>query len=488
MSALVEQSYEVVPTSSLTLHPENYNSGDVDAIHASIDRTGFYGAIIVQKSTRHICAGNHRYLAAQRAGLLEIPVIVVDVDDDEARAILAADNGTARLASVRDEKLAALLEKLAATPQGLAGTGYTDDDFAKLTARLAGQGADGDKPEPPVELPYSPKTKPGDVWHLGAHRVICGDVRDPQTVATLMAGDLADLVFTSPPYNVDVDYGSHDDGPRPWPEYRDFLTACLDPVLAYLAPGRALCWNLGVNPRTYPHRQAVMLEDLGLEYVRQLVWKKVGVPVPSWFHTDRERVARMFSPNMTHEVVLLYVTPGGEPVSAGPPDPDQAAAMFNRRTFDPEPAHELVVVFANAKQLEKGRKVTFPNTLEHDVFELNQAASTVDIPTASASGRTGPKGVNLDRRSRKAHPAPFPVELPAAFIRHLADVGTVVLDPFVGSGSTIIAAAKTGRIGRGIDNDPAYVDVACYRYQRLTGDLPVNDETGQAVNFLAANR
>lgn len=154
--------------------------------------------------------------------------------------------------------------------------------------------------------------------------------------------------------------------------------------------------------------------------------------------------------------------------------------MFYRRPFDPTPAYELVVIFARGNALAPGSAVLFDNTLEHDVFTIAQSQATRDLgPGPTRSGADS----NLDRRSFKSHPCPFPVALPEAFIRHLADVGAWVLDPFAGAGSTIIAANAAGRRGAGIEIDPAYCDVTCLRYQQLTGDHPVLARTGDRVDF-----
>ena len=123
-----EQSYESATLTSLTPHPENPRRGDVGKIRDSIEASGFYGALLVQRSTGHVLAGNHRLLAARAEGLTSVPVIYLDVDDDAARRVLLADNRTADLATYDEGDLAALLTSL----PDLTGTGYTSEDLAKL--------------------------------------------------------------------------------------------------------------------------------------------------------------------------------------------------------------------------------------------------------------------------------------------------------------------------------------------------------------------
>ena len=132
-----EQEYELVSLESLKLHPRNARMGDVSAIEHSIKQNGFFGACVVQKSTRFILAGNHRYLAAREAGLVEVPVLWVDVDDDRALRILLVDNRTNDDASYNREALAELLSELAGNSD-LLGTGYDSSDLDNLIKDLAG--------------------------------------------------------------------------------------------------------------------------------------------------------------------------------------------------------------------------------------------------------------------------------------------------------------------------------------------------------------
>ena len=131
-----EQEYELVSLESLKLHPRNARMGDVSAIEHSIKQNGFFGACVVQKSTRFILAGNHRYLAAREAGLVEVPVLWVDVDDDRALRILLVDNRTNDDASYNREALAELLSELAGNSD-LLGTGYDSSDLDNLIKELA---------------------------------------------------------------------------------------------------------------------------------------------------------------------------------------------------------------------------------------------------------------------------------------------------------------------------------------------------------------
>jgi len=129
---VLSDSVELAPTANLTPHPRNPRQGDVGAIHESIQENGFYGALVVQRSTGHVLVGNHRLRAAVQAGAESVPAMFVDVDDATALRILLADNRTNDLASYDEAELAALLQGIMADAGTLAGTGYDGDALDEL--------------------------------------------------------------------------------------------------------------------------------------------------------------------------------------------------------------------------------------------------------------------------------------------------------------------------------------------------------------------
>lgn len=131
MNTIPQRYRAKVPISELTPHPRNPRQGDVGAIHESIEANGWYGALVVQKSTQFILAGNHRTIAAAQAGGDAVPVLELDCDDDTALRILLADNRTNDLATYDDPLLLETLETLARV-NGLRGTGYDGDDIDDL--------------------------------------------------------------------------------------------------------------------------------------------------------------------------------------------------------------------------------------------------------------------------------------------------------------------------------------------------------------------
>lgn len=127
-----QQQFAMAPLEAVRRHPHNPRRGSVPAIRESISANGWYGAVIAQRSTGYILAGNHRYEAARLEGAEQIPVLWLDVDDEAARRILVADNRTNDLAGYDDDRLKDLLEQVLADDHSLRGTGYTDDDLHRF--------------------------------------------------------------------------------------------------------------------------------------------------------------------------------------------------------------------------------------------------------------------------------------------------------------------------------------------------------------------
>lgn len=127
----INDGYEVLPLDAVKPHPRNPRRGDLDAIKASVDVNGFYGAVVANKRTGYILAGNHRWMAAKMLELPEIPVVWVDVGEAEEKRILAADNRTAELGGYDEAVLASLLQGVQ-DDGGLLGTGYDEDDLNRL--------------------------------------------------------------------------------------------------------------------------------------------------------------------------------------------------------------------------------------------------------------------------------------------------------------------------------------------------------------------
>jgi hypothetical protein len=178
VTRIITGGVEMVDATQLQEHPDNPRRGDLGAVVASIQHHGFWGTLIVQRSTGHVLAGNHRLKAARKLGIEHVPVQYVDCDVDQARAILLADNRTSDLGGYDNETLAALLGQLDASC-GLEGTGYDAGDLEALLDGLAapdeGEGYEDDEELDGNEaLETSAREVDVDSFEMGCRCPRCG--------------------------------------------------------------------------------------------------------------------------------------------------------------------------------------------------------------------------------------------------------------------------------------------------------------------------
>lgn len=409
----------------LVPHPDNPRRGNVDEIMESIQKNGFVGALVVQKSTQHILAGNHRWKAARALGMEVLPVMTIDCDDATAQRILLADNRTSDTATYDTETLARVLQE-AAESRNLEGTLYTSDDLDALLQKLRTEERPkvNTDPDDAPALDHTPSvTKPGDIWTLGNHRLICGDSTDPKVLEALMADDIADLVWTDPPYGVAIVGGSHQLSPEERrrrggleiqndaldpQRLEEFLQNSLSLAASHTKPGG--CWYVTAPAGPLFAPFASVLGRLGI-WRQTLVWVKDSLVMGrSDYHYKHEA---MFYGWMPGETPPVY-------------DVTHDAVFYGWR---PGAAHQA------------------PD---------NRAQQTVwEIPRPKRSAE---------------HPTMKPVALITKAIENSTNVEDIVLDPFAGSGSTLIAAHMTHRHARVVELDPRYCDVIVTRYEQLTGE------------------
>ena len=409
---------ELWPVDRLRPYERNartHSAEQVAQIAASIVEFGFTNPILVD-SNDGIIAGHGRLTAAQELGLRTVPVVVLDhLSDRQRKAYIIADNQLAFNAGWDTDLLRGELQDLAELDFDLSLIGFSDDELADLLPdieELPPEDADADAvPEPQAD----PITKPGDVWLLGKHRVMCGDSTSVDAVEALMEGVKADCVWTDPPYGVAYVGGvSHD------PKYAkkretkgltiendalnddeltDFLRASLGAAFAACKDGAA--WYVAAPAGPLFHCFGTVLKDFG-------VWRHTLAWVKSAFVFGRSDY------HYQHEAIFYGWKPGA--------------------------AHKWT---GDRKQ-----------------------SSTLNFDRPKGSENPG-------------HPTPKPVELVEYCLGNSSGRGDVVLEPFGGSGSTLIACEKTGRQARLMELDPRYCDVIVKRWQQFTGKTAKLEATGE---------
>jgi DNA modification methylase len=201
-----ELQHLAIEIDEIHTHPSNVRQGDVGAICESLKAHGQYRAIVFQKSTGRILAGNHTWKAAKALGWTQIAATPVVCDDQQALRILLADNKANDLATYDEPELIELLKQLADTDEGLLGTLFDEDELDSLIADQSHFELPSDVDDVPEDVPAVSKL--GDVWLLGDHRVMCGDSTNLEMIGKLLDSKTINMVFTDPPYGISIVQGA----------------------------------------------------------------------------------------------------------------------------------------------------------------------------------------------------------------------------------------------------------------------------------------
>lgn len=391
-----------------------HSKKQIRQIAESIDRFGFTVPVLVD-SDGVILAGHGRVEAAKLLKMKTIPVIAIDhLSDAEKRAYILADNKIALNAGwdqeILETELSELLSILPDEGMDLALTGFEVTEVDGLLLNSASehpQPSDENIPETPTK----PVTQLGDMWEAGKHRVSCGDARHAETFKRLMQGKKAMMVFTDPPYNVPI--AGHVGG-RGRTKHREFA--------------------VGVGELSAGQFREFLEIVLG-QCAAHSVNGSIQYVCMDWRHTEELSAAGRAVYSALKNICVWVKNNAGQ-------------GSFYRSQ------HELVFVFKNGDG-------------EHlNTFELGQHGRTRTNVWNYA-------GVNSFRAGRmdelRMHPTVKPTALVADAIRDCSKRGSIVLDAFLGSGTTLIAAEQLGRLAYGVELDPAYVDVSIERWQKLTG-------------------
>ncbi len=384
-----------------------HSEDQIAQIAASIAEFGFTAPILAG-SDGVIVAGHGRLAAARKLGLASVPVVVLEhLTPTQRRALVIADNKIAENAGWDEELLRLELAELQEADFDLALTGFDADELLEIMAgeETTAEGHTDEDAAP--EVPVTPVSKPGDVWIMGQHRLLCGDSTDAASYDTLLGNERVAMIFQDPPYNVDYANTAKDklrgtnrpilndnlgDG------FQDFLLAAFKPALARC------------NGAVYVAMSSSELDTLqsafraaGGKWSTFIIWAK------NTFTLGRSDYQRQYEP-------ILYGWPEGA-TRHWCGDRDQG-----------------------------------------DVWHFNKP------------------------RVNDLHPTMKPVELVERAIRNSSRPGEVVLDPFGGSGTTLIAAEKSGRKARLIELDTKYADVIVRRWQDWTGQQATHEADGVAFN------
>ena len=420
---------------------------------------GWTNPILVDEAG-NIIAGHGRLAAAIQLGLAEVPVIRLEgLSDQQRRALTLADNKLAMNAGWDEKLLVAELQGLGDL-QGLVG--FSADELMLLLT-----GGDAEQPDPAIPpVPQHPVTQPGDIWQCGANRIICGDCRDTGVIDRLMDGARINVAFTSPPYAEQRDYDASS-GFRPIQpsEYVAWFAPVAANVARHLAEDGS--WFVNIKPPAAGLDTDLYVFDLVLAHVRQwgwhfateYCWERTGVPkgVTQRFKNQFEPVYQ-FARNRWKMRPDAVRHPSNNVPTAGGAGSGQTTWKHKQGGND----GGIVASFGGAKKRRNGT-----SKLMSDVQGANAAPGEYIGPGLAYPGNRLPTFISS--HDATGHAAAFPVGLPEFFCKAYSDPGDAVFDPFLGSGSTLIAADRSGRVGYGCEISPAYCDVAVTRWENFTG-------------------
>lgn len=426
---MFETKLERAPVGELKPYARNartHSARQIEQIAASIRRFGFTNPVLVGDDLT-ILAGHGRVEAAKLLGLSDVPIVRLShLNEAERRAYVIADNRLAETAGWDREILALELQGLVDLQFDVGVIGYEAAQVDLiLDAATEASPKSRDKEEDVVPAPpQSAVTRPGDIWVLGRHRVTCADARDKPAYARLLGGETADVMFTDPPYNVPIDGFVGGNGKV---KHRSFEMGCGEMSEAEFEG--FLASTLGPA--------AENMKDGAIAFVCM-----------DWRHMKELRVAGLQVFDELKNLCVWTKTNGG------------MGSLYRSQ-------HELVFVF-------KRGNAPHSNNVELGRFGRNR------------TNVWSYAGANVFKEGRDdelaMHPTVKPVGLIVDALKDVSDRGGVVLDPFGGSGSTLIAAERCGRTARLIEIDPTYCDVIIARFQAYTGKDATLASTGQTFD------
>jgi DNA modification methylase len=394
-------------------NPRKHSVAQIKAIARSIEAFGFNAPILIDKN-KQIIAGHGRYEAAKLLERVDVPVLWLDhLSPAQSKAYLLADNKLTDRSSWDDGALAAILKELSALALDFE---IEDIGFEAPEIDLRIQSLDGDDAadladdfHPPVGPAVS---KAGDLWLLGDHRLFCGSALEPSAYDLLLEGAKAAAVFTDPPYNVKIDGHVCGSGAI---KHREFAMASGEMTSAEFETFLSEAHKL-IGAHSAPGAVVFACMD----------WRHLG-----------EMLAAGHAAEFEFLNLCVWVKSNGG-----------MGSLYRSK-------HELVFVFRNGKTQHQNHV---------QLGRLGRNRSNVwNYAGANSFPRQGRKS------ALELHPTPKPVALISDALADVTKRGDLVLDPFCGSGATILAAERTGRRAYGVEIDPFYVDTAIARWEKMTG-------------------
>lgn len=400
----------------------------IKKIARSIEAFGFTNPVLVD-DTNQIIAGHGRVQAAQQLGIEQVPTICLrDLSQEQIRAYVIADNRLAELAGWDDELLGIEFKYLAEldidTSLDLTLTGFEIPEIDLLIQQV-----DEDTPPeveatvPPTVADGPPVTRHGDIWRIGPHKLICSDATCSDAYESLLSGEKAQMVFSDAPYNVPI--AGHVSG-KGAIRHREFA----------MATGEMSSEQFETFLATAFRHAAAYSVD-GSIHFQCMDWRHISEIVRAGQQAYTE----------LKNICVWTKTNGG------------MGSLYRSQ-------HEFIFVFKSGT----GAHV---NNVELGKYGRNRT-NVWPYPGATSFG---------DGRSDLAlHPTVKPQQLVADAILDCSNRGAIILDPFAGSGTTLLAAHQTGRRGFGIELDEKYCDVAVRRLREATGIDPVHVATGETFS------
>jgi DNA modification methylase len=408
-----------------------HSRAQVRQIANSIERFGFTNPILIDDDDQ-IIAGHGRAAAAKLLKLDDVPTVHLShLGPAEKRAYVIADNRLAEKAGWDRDILAIELQGLIDLDFDIQLTGFKTGEVDLILEDADDEKREASGPEDDIPAPPSrPTSHPGDLWVLGAHRLLCADARANHSYEAVLSGAKAEFVFTDPPYNVPIAGNVSGLGQV---RHRDFAMGCGE-----------------MSPEAFTQFLATVFTNLR----NNTTDGSIHQICMDWRHLAEMMAA---GKQVYSELKNLCVW---NKSNAG-------MGTFYRSK------HELVFVWKSG---------TAPHINNFELGQHGRARTNVWDYAGATSMHAG----RLDELAM--HPTVKPVALVADAIKDCSRRGGLVLDPFCGSGTILVAAERTGRCAYALEIDPAYVDVAVCRWQTYTGKVAVLGQGGQTFEEVAERR